>query len=178
MLDDRISFNKVLVSLESTLKLEVMGDNTTQQTIDNAVANLENTYHCTFDRDVWLLMGESQLSSVSLSQLVNNLQQALAELSLYIELKLYHKNLAISLADVNYLGYAKEQLNSALKYLQDVKLAQPNRQEYIKPYYTTLNNIPMCMVKRLVIVMLMLDRIGVYEGVAIVAQLLYLGGLV
>ena len=46
------------------------------------------------------------------------------------------------------------------------------------PLSHQLNNIPMCMVKRLFVILLMLARLGVVEGVAIIAHLLYLGGLV
>lgn len=177
MLDNIISFNKILVSLESTLKIEATGEQRAEEIIDAAIDRLSNTYSCTFDRDVYTLQAENQLQAEKINLLLKDVQQCLAELSLYINLKLYHKNLAFTLADVNYLGYSKNQLNTALKYLQDETLAAQYHAETIKPFYNTLNSISMCSIKRLFLVMLMLDRLGINEGVSIVAQLLYLGGL-
>ena len=41
-----------------------------------------------------------------------------------------------------------------------------------------LNNVEMSQIKRLFIVMLVMEKLGIYEGVAACAQLLYIGGLV
>ena len=41
-----------------------------------------------------------------------------------------------------------------------------------------LNNVEMSQIKRLFIVMLVMEKLGIHEGVAACAQLLYIGGLV
>jgi hypothetical protein len=178
MLDNTIAFNKILVSLESALKIEASGELKVDETLDAAIDRLENTYACTFDRDVFSIQDENALMADKIDLLLKNVKQSLAELSLYINLKLYHKNLGISLADVNYLGYEKLQLITNLKYLQDEDLYKQNGDDITKSLSNTLNNTPMCSIKRLFIVLLMFHRLGIAEGVSIVAQLLYLGGLV
>lgn len=177
MLDNIIAFNNILVSIEGTLKIEA-SEASVKEIIDAAVERLENAYGVTFDRDIFTLQAVNQLTADSINLLLKDIKQCLAELSLFISLKLYHKNLGLSLADVNYLGYAKNQLLTALKYLQDKSLSDQHIKEVITPFYTTLNNISMCSVKRLFIIMLMFYRLGIPEGVSIVAQLLYIGGLV
>ena len=99
-------------------------------------------------------------------------------LSLYLQLKLFHKNMGITLADVNYLGYAKKNLLTSLKYLQDETQYKKHREAIVSSLSNTLNNISMCSVKRMFICLLVMDRLGISEGVAIMAELLYIGGLV
>lgn len=178
MFDDTISFNNILTSLESTLSIEMLGDMTVSEIIDAAVQRLENTYAFTLDRDVYTLQSESQLTADKIDALLKDVQQCLAMLSFYTNLKIFHTNMVITLSDVNYLGYAKEQLLTALKYLMYENEYRKHSTEIITPLYNTLNNIPMCSVKRMFIILLMLARLGISEGVAIMAQLLYVGGLV
>lgn len=178
MIDNMLSINNILVSLEGTLKLEASSDLKVSEIIDAAVQRLENTYAITLDRDVYAIQEENQLTADYIDSLLRDVKECLAQLSLYIEMKLFHKNLGLTLSDVNYLGYSKTQLLTALKYLQDKDEYKKHGAEVIQPLCNTLNNISMCNTKRMFIIMIMLDRLGITEGVAIMAQLLYLGGLV
>jgi len=178
MFDNTISFNNILTSLESTLSIEMSSDMTVAETLDAATKRLENTYACTFDKDVYALQSESQLIADNINLLLKDVQQCLAMLSFYTNLKLYHMNMGITLSDVNYLGYSKEQLLTALRYLMYENEYKKHSAEIITPLFNTLNNIPMCSVKRMFIILLMLNKLGITEGVSIMAQLLYLGGLV
>ena len=67
---------------------------------------------------------------------------------------------------------------NVLKYCQDKKLFKQHKENIIQPLSNTLNNISMCTIKRLFIILLMFSELGIDEGVSIIAQLLYLGGLV
>lgn len=178
MLDNTISLNNILVSLEGVLKLEASGELKVDEILNSAISRLENAYNCTFDRDVWALQADNQLTADNINRLLKDIKQCLEQLSLYINLKLYHKNPSVALSDVNYLGYAKTQLMSCLKYLQDAELSKQYRSTIIPPLHNTLNNIPMCTTKRLFIALMMLDKLGIDEGVSVVSQLLYIGGLV
>lgn len=178
MFDTDLSFNSILTSLESTLSIEMTSGATVADIIQDACNRLENTYACKLDKDIYTLQSESQLVASNLDLLLKDLQQCLAMLSFYLNLKLYHTNMGITLADVNYLGYNKERLLTDLKYLMYETEAKKHSEDIIPPLYDTLNQIAMCSVKRLFVSMLMLYRLGVYEGVAIVAQFLYVGGLV
>ncbi len=178
MFDDNIAFTKILTSLESTLSLEMIGGVTPTETIQAAIERLENTYACKLDSDVYTVQAENQLVAANLNLLLRDLEHCLADVSLYTNLKLFHTNMPISLADTNYLGYAKEQLLTDLKYLMYEKEYKKHADEIVATLYNALNNVPMCSVKRMFLSLLMLHRLGISEGVAILAQLLYVGGLV
>lgn len=178
MFDSDVSLNNLLVSMEGVLKIEYTAESRVSDVIQKAIDRLENSYGTTFDKDVYSLQRENQLTADNINLFLRDIRTCLEQLSFYVELKLFHKNLGISLADVNYLGYAKKQLLTALRYLQDENLAKAHHDEVITPLYDTLDNISMCSTKRLFVQLLMLDKLGVTEGVAVLAQLLYLGGLI
>lgn len=178
MLDNTIALNNILVSFEGALRIEMTGDQKVNSIIEQAIERLENTYSCKFDKSIYEIQAENQLLADSVNILLRDIEQCLSQLALYIDLKMYHKNLSIFLADVNYLGYARDQLLTGLQYLMDEAQSRRYAKDVIQPLYSTLNNIPTNAIKRIFIIMLMFDRLGVYEGVSVVAQLLYLGGLV
>lgn len=177
MFDSEYSISTVLNSLEAVLQIEYAEELRVCDVVDKAVERMENRYGVTLDKSVYELQQESQLTADNINLFLRDVRTCLEQLSFFIELKVYHKNVPISLADVNYLGYAKKQLMTALKYLQDEKLYKQHHEEVITPLYNTLDNINICSTKRMFVDLLMLERLGVIEGVAIIAQLLYLGGL-
>lgn len=177
MFDTDISFNSILTSLESSLSIE-MNTGSVAEIIDAAKDRLENIYACKLDKDIYTVQSENQLIANNLDILLKDIKQSLALMSFYLNLKLFHTNMGITLSDVNYLGHAKEQLLTDLKYLMYEREYKKHADEVIMPFYNTLNNINMCSVKRLFISMLMLHKLGITEGVAIIAQFLYVGGLV
>ena len=89
MLDNTISLNNILVSLEGVLKLEASGELKVDEILNSAVSRLENAYNCTFDRDVWALQAENQLTADNINRLLKDVKQCLEQLSLYI-LSLIH----------------------------------------------------------------------------------------
>lgn len=177
MFDAEFSFLNMLTSLESTLKIDYTGDDRVSDVLDNAVKALESFYACDFDKDVFSLRAENQLYADNLNMFLKDVKQCLAEMSLFNQLKLFHKNIAFNLSDINYLGSSKQLLLTSLRYLQDQAEQQRKREDVIKPLTAALNNVPQCQPKRLFVIMLMFDRLGIQEGVAITAQLLYIGGL-
>ena len=178
MLNNDLSFQSILLSLESALKLEVVPECTVNENIESAVSRLENTYGVTLDDDIFKLRDASELMASNLQFFFRDITTALAQLSLYINLKLYHKDTPIRLSDVNYIGYAKTQLLTALRYLMDEEQNYKYSDDLIEAMSNTLNNIQACNTKRLFVIMIMLQKLGVREGAAIAAQLLYIGGLV
>lgn len=176
MLFDSISIDSILQSFESILKIEYR-ERETYKIIDNAVTALETAYHVTMDKDIYSIQAENQLLGDNLSMLLQSITDCCRQMSMYKDLCMFHRSVGISLADVNYIGFAKPTLLQSLKYLQDIDCYQ-KREAFIRPLTTALTNVDMCIIKRLATIMLVLERLGVSEGVSVIAQYLYLGGLV
>lgn len=176
MFKDTVSLDATLQQFETALKIEYK-EKDTEAIIKSAISSLELAYKVVFDKEIYSLQAENQLVGDSIALLINQIQEACKSLSLYTSVNMFNRSIGISLASVNYLGFAKNELMQGLRYLQDCDLYQ-QRAGIIGPITTALTNIDVNSIKRLCIILLVLERLGVSEGVAIVSQLLYLGGLV
>lgn len=177
MLKDQ-TLNVCIVSLEGVLKLDYGNDKSVEDILKTAKEALENTYSITIDRSIYDVQAVNQLSAKSVDIFLNDLQSALQQLALFVSMAVYTKKPEISLANVNYLGFAAEKLITSIKYIMDEDLYRNQREKIIPSLISSLNNIQLNSVKRLFIILLMLDSLGVYDGANVVAQELYLGGLV
>lgn len=178
MFDSTVSLTSILVSLEGVLKIEYNQEDRVQDIINKSIERLESQYGPTLDKDIYTLQSENQLTADALDKLLREIKAVLEQMSFYITLKYFHKNLPFTLADINYLSHARLQLLSALKCLMDVNHYKNRHADICPPLYSALDNVGICTPKRLFICMLMLERLGVAEGVCTCATLLYMGGLV
>lgn len=177
MIADSLSLTHICTSFEGVLHLEFGETTRTSECLDNAVKALENDYNITIDKDIYSLQTENSLVSQQLDILLQSITECMKTATLYTALGMFHHNVSLSLAEANYLGFARDSLLAALKYFQD-KDMYPKRKQYVETIGDALNNVAICYTKRLFVIMLMLERLGVSEGVAIIAQLLFLGGIV
>jgi hypothetical protein len=129
------------------------------------------------DKPLYDLQAESMLVADSINILLSQILECLKSMSLYIDISMFNTSVGISLSDVNYLGLGSPELLTSLQYLQYTQTYE-SRGTIIEPLTSAVSYIDMCTVKRLFIVMLVLERLGIKEGVSVVARFLYLGGLV
>ena len=176
MLFDTLSIDSVLQSFETTLKIEYR-EKQTHAVISNALSALESAYKVTLNKSLYELQTENQLISDNVTMLLGQITDCCKSMALYVHVSMFNKCIGISLAEVNYLGFAKANIMQGFKYLQDKDLYE-KREAIITPLTSSLTNLDMCTVKRLCTILLVLERLGVAEGVAIIAEYLYLGGLV
>ncbi len=177
MIKDSLSLKEVLLSFEGTLKLEYSDEMTTNQILDQALSRLESTYEVILQSDLFSLQMENSLVADKIGLLLRDITECMKQMSLFTSLCMFTKSVGISLADVNYLGNDKVVVRTLLRYLQD-ESETSKWKSALDPIALTLDSIPICSVKRLFVILLMLHRLGVYEGVSVVAQYLYLGGIV
>lgn len=176
MIADLMSIDNILLSFENTLKIEY-DERETHKIITSAMNRLENAYKVHMDKDLYDLQAQNLLVAENLNVLLSQICECLKALSLYIDISMFNVSIGISLADVNYMGFGAPELLTALKYLQDKSLYD-RRGTIIEPITSALSHIDMCTIKRLFIILLVLEKLGVKEGVCVVARFLYLGGLV
>lgn len=173
---DFIGLDQILLSFESTLKIEY-NERETRRVIDSAITRIESAQGIKIDDDIYALQARNMLAADSINMLLSQIMECLKSLSLYIDISMFTRTIGISLADVNYLGFARAELKTAMQYLQD-KEHYEKRSTFIPPITAAVSNIDMCTIKRLFVILLVLEKLGVSVGVSVVARLLYLGGLV
>ena len=164
------------MSFENTLRIEYT-ETDVSRIIKVSKQKLENAYQCRLDQPVYTVQAQNELVSENLNVFLQELAECLKQLTALTSISMFTKKPPINLADVNYLGFTSETLTTALKYLQD-RVCYEKRSTIVPALVGALNNVEMSQIKRLFIVMLVMEKLGIYEGVAACAQLLYIGGLV
>lgn len=177
MILDTLSLTQAITSIESVLKIEYAKDSKLKEITTDAVRRLEDTYGLSINKDIYTLQAENKLMTDVFDRFILEITECVKQFSMYVCLQTYNHSLTFTLSDVNYLGYERNQLMSMLKYLLDKEL-YPRRTEVVESMKMAIDNIPLNVVKRLFVAMLLLEQLGIVEGVAVIAQLLYMGGIV
>lgn len=176
MLKDMVSLSNTVLSFETVLKIEYEETNT-KRVVANAIRKLESAYSMGIaGKSLYDLEAEN----VNLADNVQNLLQQILEctktLAFQFQCGMFTHSIPITLSTVKYLGLGKESLQTILRYFQNVDeyyLANNAVQQIM----LGLDGVDMSIVKRLFIVLLVLDSLGVKESVAVVAQYLYYGSV-
>lgn len=116
------------------------------------------------------VLGDEMRNFIDNMQFIYNKVCALSAYSRYCG------EIPISLERVNYIGVSKTSLTSLLKLLQC-----EGRTKYVEASMDTvkgrITSLPMCSEKKLFLCLVVCYYIGLYELTAVLAEILYLGGL-
>lgn len=178
MIADLFSLGDILMDCEATLRLQYDegNQNNVNAILKAAKERLENAYQCRLDEPVYTVQAKNALVANDLEIFIKEASSCVERLSTMVVLTMFSKRPPVNLADVNFLGFTRESLTMALRYMQD-RVLYSERTPLIPPIKNALNNIEMSHIKRLFIIMLAFEGLGMEEGVAACASLLYLGGV-
>lgn len=177
MIIENISFTQALTSVESVLKIEYSKEAKLADIIHDSIKRLEDTYGVTIDKDIYRLQAEHELAGNMLDKFLMEVTECLKQLALYNSLQIYNHGHGYTLADVNYLGLSRPNLLQELKYFMDKDLYS-KREKIVNSLKQAVDNVPLNYVKRMFVALFLFEKLGIVEGVAILAQLLYMGGLI
>lgn len=175
MISDFYTLQDILLGFENTLRIEYT-ENNSDRILKEAKNRIENAYQIKLDKPIYDVQAQNALTADSITIFLEKLSMSVQSLAAYTNTVMFNKLNGISLADVNYLGFTAETLRAALKYLQDKNLYE-RRGSFIPAIRNAVNNIDMSQVKRLFVIMLLLEELGVKEAVSVVAQYLYICSL-
>lgn len=169
-----VSLTSIMLQFEAVLKIEY-DETETKRVVESAVRKLENAYGMRIDNKT---LYELEAENIHLADNVQNLLQQVLEctknLSFLFQCGMFQHAIPITLSTVKYLGLGKEALQSILRYFQNIDEYYLASNAVLQIMYG-LDGIDMNSVKRMFIIMLVLDKLGLKESVAIVAQYLYYG---
>lgn len=175
MLMDKYSLQDALLAMESALSISYDAGSV-EEIIKDAHAHVEKFCNVRLDTDIYTVQAQNAFAASPIEALLDRIAAGSERIAFISSISLYTKKPPISLADVNYLGYTAETLLSALRHLQD-RILYARRESIVRSITSALNNVELCQVKRLAIIMLVLEDLGIPEAVAICAQLLFIGGI-
>lgn len=175
MFRDDISLSNVIYGFESTLRI----DNSLveiNKIITNSIAKLENAYAVKLDKPLYEVQLNQRFNNAAITELVGQIEECCKNFSAIVLLAMYDKVFGETLQSVSYLGFERTELLKALKYLQDNDYYEEHSTFFYK-IVNAMDTIPVCMVKRLFVIMIILEKLDVREGVSMVANYLYSGGV-
>lgn len=174
MLRGSISVTDILLSFSNTLRIDY-NISDVRELVEKSISQLENILHTKITSDLYTLQAENKYVSKEIDMLLQQITENLKSMSLLTCISMYDKQYGNNLKDVKYLGYSREVLMSYLKYLQDEELYK-RRNEFFDAIVEGVNSIYNCPIKKFFIIMIILERLGIEEGVSIIANYIYLGG--
>lgn len=176
MLSNMTVLTDNLLAYESVLRIEYI-ERGTEEIIASAIRKLENKYAIKL---VGTTLGEASRTNTHVAKIVETLLKQVLDCSkttsFIFMCGMFNHNLPITLGAVKYLGLGKEALQLMLRYFQNSD-EYSITQDTVPQIIAGLDGINMGTTKRLFVIMLVLDRLGIREGAAIIAQLLYYGTL-
>lgn len=175
MIKDSLDLNTIVLGLENALKIEYK-EKDIEKIKQLSKQRIEAAYGTRIVGSIYETQISNRLIGDNLSTLMANVVEGLKQLALLFTVSLFDRNVGMTIADVNYLGYAKDNMLSALKFLQDEVLYE-SRDNFFPQITSSINHIEMSVIKRLLTVMVVMEDLGIKEGVSLIAQYLYLGGL-
>lgn len=175
MLRDGLSMSSIILGLENVLHINY-NEPEINSIMYNSISSLESMYNVKFDTSIWELQVKTQFVSTSITELITQISEGLKSLALLTSISLYDKCFTETLQDVEYCGYGRERLLTYFKYLQDVDYYN-QKESFFASITNAMDKLPMCNTKKLLIIMLILDRLDIREGVSLIANHLYAGGV-
>lgn len=174
-LKDTLTLTDVLMGLENTLRIDYT-ERDINRLAKKSKENLENSLRIRLDEDIFSLQMKNQFLGDSVGAFIIQITENLKSLSLHLCLSMFYKQYGQTIKEVSYLGFAPEQLLGALKFLQDNQLYE-NRNQFFESLAKSTEYVEMGAIRRLLTIMVVLESLGLKEGVGIIAQYLYIGGI-
>lgn len=175
MFKDDVNISNILYSFESILRIDYE-QLEIDKIVNNSILKLENAYATKFDMPLYELQIKNRFINSSLTELVQQLEAATKDMALCLQLSLFHKTFSATLQEVSYLGFNRNELLKALKYLQDVDYYGEHTSFFYK-IVQSMDSVQLCTVKKLFIIMIILEKLDVQEAVSVIASYLYAGGV-
>lgn len=176
MLSNMVDLSTAVLAFETVLKIEY-DETDTKRVIQNAIRKLETSYGMRIEgKTLYALQSENINLADNIQNLLMQILECTKTVSFLFQNGMYHHSIPITLSSVKYLGLGKTALQTILRYFQ-------NEDEYYLSKNTVpqlvlgLDGVDMCTVKKMFIILLVLDQLGVTESVAVMAQYLYYGSV-
>lgn len=175
MFREFINANSVLLGCERSLSLDY-AERDIHSILDRTINNIGDNLGLNLsDKSIYDLLGETKVGADTLNIFLQQIGENLKAVAFHITLLLYDRKYSFTLRDYNYLGFSEEHLLTALKYLQDSELYS-SRDTFFDTLIRSSDKLAMCELKRWLCIMAVFEKLGICEGVALIAMLLFICG--
>jgi hypothetical protein len=174
LIRESLNLADILIGLENALKIEYK-EKDVERIKSAARQRLEAAFQVRIVGSIYETQASNRLVGDNLSILLASVMEGMKSLALLLSVTMFDRKLGMTVRDINYIGFAKENLQAALKFLQDEVLYE-TRDSFFPQIVQATGHVEMSTIKRLLVIMIVMEDLGIKEGVGLIAQYLYLGG--
>lgn len=171
---DIVPLHETLIGFESVLHITVENTDVEEQ-IRQAKSTIANQFQLDLSGKGVM---EAKLFNPSTAMKVEGFLASIGESMKRIALLLTYNvatgKYGVTLREVGYLGFDKKSLANCLKYLIHEQL-YGERKNFLPGLIMATSKLEVDQMRRLLVVMFVLEELGLFDGVSVIAQFLYMG---
>lgn len=167
------------IILDTEVALQIDGKDYSEKDVDVVMENIRNRIIRQYQIDLHnrtisddsLYIGKSRASAVLF---IENIATLHAKLCGYLQIVRYNKNVTIKAVNINYMGFTQKTFMSFFMAAMGAN-TMPNIDTAINAIKRKFGSVNSCMEKKLILLMIVCYEFGLYEMVASIAEIMYLG---
>lgn len=177
---DNYSITELILQLELTLQIEARDyqERDVDVIFQNVLKRIAKQYRLNLEdrpiTDAAWYAGDSRADAVLL---MDNLTHQHAMLCGYLQIVRYTQKIDIRASAINYAGFTPHSLDNFWSSMI-TRMLIANTREAVKTVEKRFGTIGMCLEKRLLLLLFITYRLGLFELTASIAEIFYLGGRV
>ena len=169
--------NRIILDIEVALQID--GKDYSEKDVDVILENIRNRIIRQYQIDLHdrkisddsLYIGKSRSSAVLF---IENIAALHAKLCGYLQIVRYNKIVTIKAVNINYMGFTQKTFMSFFMAAMGAS-TMPNIDSAVKAIKRKFGSVNSCIEKKLILIMIVAYEFGLYELVASIAEILYLG---
>lgn len=177
VISDMYDINRIVLDIEVALQID--GKDYGDKDVDVILENVKNRIIRTYQLDLRgrkisddsLYIGKSRSAAVLF---VENIATLHSRLCGYLQIVRFRKQVSIKPSNINYMGFTKVSFASFFMSAMGASTI-PNTESAIRAIKNKFGSINSCIEKKLMLILFVAYEFGLYELVAAISEIMYLG---
>ncbi len=177
VISDMYDINRIITDTETALQID--GSDYGEKDVDTVLENIRNRIIRQYQIDLHnrkisdesLYIGKSRSAAV---MFIENIGILHAKLCGYLQIVRYCKNVTIKSVNINYMGFTQKTFMSFFMAAMGSN-TMPSIETAVNAIKRKFGSINNCIEKRLILILIVCYEFGLYEVVASIAEIMYLG---
>lgn len=177
VISELYDINRIILDIEVALQID--GKDYSEKDVDVILENIRNRIIRQYQIDLHdrkisddsLYIGKSRSSAVLF---IENIAALHAKLCGYLQIVRYNKIVTIKAVNINYMGFTQKTFMSFFMAAMGAS-TMPNIDSAVNAIKRKFGSVNSCIEKKLILILIVAYEFGLYELVASIAEILYLG---
>lgn len=177
VISDLYDIGRIVLDIEVALQID--GKDYSEKDVDVILENIRNRIIRQYQIDLHgrkvnddsLYIGKSRSQAVLF---IENIAALHAKLCGYLQIVRYNKIVTIKPVNINYMGFTQKTFQSFFMAAMGAS-TMPNIKDAVNAIKRKFGSVNSCIEKKLILILIVAYEFGLYELVASIAEILYLG---